>query len=133
MRESGEDWNNGRYFGYSGIDTIDEPYVTIDESFVLGDDNSSEIIFDEEIVDPRADFRYARSAWVEENSRPIWSDYMSEEDRDSLHSFRDSYDGEGRWWNSDDLDYDLAGMRSEWRTARSDWRDERPSWDSWSQ
>ena len=48
-----------------------------------------------------------------------------------MMAFKNSYEGEGKWWNSEDYDIDL-NIRSQWRQDLNEWRDGRPTWDTWS-
>jgi len=74
-------------------------------------------------------FRDAKKDWFEENidSRPDLSDSMVEE----IEAFRNSYEGEGKWFNSEDL-MSIDQIRSEWRDEIGDWRNDKPNWGNWS-
>jgi len=59
--------------------------------------------------------------WHLENSRPVWSDYMSEDQHAGLQAFREGWEGDGAWWKSDDLDGELMALQMQLRDAKREW------------
>ena len=108
-------------------DMMEEEMGDMEED-VLGDYPEEEPMTEEE-RGPRYEFNQARREYRE--SRPQWRDYIDEDTETQLSSFRDSYEGKGPWWRSDDMDVDMSGVRSSYREGMKDWKDNRPSWDDW--
>ena len=87
-----------------------------DVIFLGADEEAAPV--EEEVIDPmRLEFRQARREWYQDNqeTRPQFADYMSAEEHDALMAFKNSYEGEGRWWKSDLLSDDMRDYRSTWQ------------------
>ena len=142
--DANEDWTPKQWFmaGREWTAPAEEPVVQPDmmeeemgdmEGDMLGDAPEEEPMTEEEDEEergPRYEFNQARREYRE--SRPQWRDYLDEDTETQLNSFRDSYEGKGPWWKSDDMDVDMSGVRSSFREGMKDWKDNRPSWDDWN-
>ena len=97
FNDAGEEWDSNRWF-QSGRRSA--AHSDADEAPMLG------APAEEKEVDPRrVEFRAARKAWYEENepSKPMLRDYLGEEDFAAMMAFKNGYEGEGRWFQSDML------------------------------
>ena len=105
----------------------------VGDEVMLGSDLNLDEDEDEDKEKPwsqRRLFKQERSEY--RDTRPKWSDYMDDETNDAVSSFRDSYEGKGPWWKSDEFEVDMEPVREKYMEAMSSWKDNRPSWDNWN-
>ena len=80
----------------------------------------------------KAAFFVDRREWYQENARPVWSDFMTGQQAADLKAFREGWEGDGHWWDSDDLDSELLDVHMQRRDAWREWNEQKPTWtDDW--